>query len=137
MKSLLIGFFQLLCFIHVFGSSQLNSYPLSEANNPFIHFHHNEHSHFVTKLHRSRSSFDSNSSLPDEDTELVFENLEEETEGLASQRHLEGNQYFLGLLYDQSLDYLYGDLKNNLTSCDRLPFIVSNRRHVVLQVFRI
>ncbi|WP_343604146.1 hypothetical protein [Fluviicola sp.] len=136
MKSLLIGFFQLLCFIHVFGSSQLNNYPLSEANNSFIRFHHTEHSHFVVKHHKSSFSFDSNSSLPDEDTELIFENLEEETEDLASQRHLESNQYFLGILYDQSLDYLYGDLKN-LTFCDRLSFIVSNRRHVVLQVFRI
>lgn len=137
MKSLLIGFFQLLCFLHVFGSRQLDTFTETEANNPLIHFHHNEHSHFIVKQHRSKSSFDSNSSLPDEDTEFMIENIEEESENLAAQRHLEGNQYFLGLLYDQSLDYLYGDLKNDLTSCDRLSFIVSNRRHVVLQVFRI
>lgn len=138
MKSLLIGFFQLLCFLHVFGSSQVNAYPQSEANSSsFIRFRPVEHTHFVVKQHKSSSSIGSNSSIPDEETELIIENIEEETEDFSSQKHLESNQYFLGLLDDQSLDYLYEDFKNNLVFADNMSFLVSNRKHVVFQVFRI
>jgi hypothetical protein len=137
MKSLLIGFFQLLCLLQVFGANQLNT-PLSHAN---IHynFHHrpSEHTQFVVKHHKSSSAISPNSSIPSEDTELVFENLEEETEDFSSERHLYNNLYFSGIPIEQSLDYLYGNSRNSLMFCEQSSFILANKRHVVFQVFRI
>ncbi len=138
MKSLLIGFFQLLCFLQVFGASQLNAHPSTQANSSY-NFHHrpSEHTSFVLKHHKSSSSISNNSSIPSEDTELIFENLEEETEDFSSGKHLYNNLYFAGIPVDQSLDYLYGNAKNSLTFCEQSSFIPVNKRHVVFQVFRI
>ncbi len=138
MKSLLIGFFQLLCFLQVFGASQLNAHPSIQANSSY-NFHHrpSEHTSFVLKHHKSSSSISNNSSIPSEDTELIFENLEEETEDFSSEKHLYNNLYFAGIPVDQSLDYLYGNAKNSLTFCEQSSFIPVNKRHVVFQVFRI
>jgi hypothetical protein len=137
MKSLLIGFFQLLCFLQIFGANQLNA-PLNQANSS-NNFHHrpSEHTQFVVKHHKSSSVIDNNSSIPAEDVEVVFENLEEETEDFSSGRHLYNNLYFAGIPVDQSLDYLYGNTKNSLTFCEQSSFILANKRHVVFQVFRI
>jgi hypothetical protein len=137
MKSLLIGFFQLLCLLQVFGANQLNT-PLNQAN--YSHnFHHlpSEHTQFVVKHHKSNSAISTNSSIPSEDTELIFENLEEETEDFSSGKHHYNNLYFAGRPVDQSLDYLYGNTKNSLTFCEQSSFILANKRHVVFQVFRI
>jgi len=138
MKSLLIGFFQVLCFLQVFGASQLNTHPANLANNT-DHFHHrpSEHSHFVVKHHKSSSVIDSNSSIPAEDTEVIFENLEEETEDFSSEKHLYNNLYFAGIPVDQSLDYLYGNSKNSSMFWEQTYFIPVNKIHVVFQVFRI
>jgi len=137
MKSLLIGFFQVLCFLQIFGANQLNA-PLNQANSSY-NFHHrpSEHTQFVVKLHKSNSAINTNSSIPFEDTELIFENLEEETEDFSSGKHLYNNLYFAGIPVDQSLDYLYGNTKNSSTFCEQSSFILSNKRHVVFQVFRI
>jgi hypothetical protein len=138
MKGLLIGFFQLLCFLQVFGASQLNTHPSDQVNSPsFFHHHPAEHSHFVVKHHRSSSSIHSDSSIPSEDTELIFENIEEETEDFSSGKHLLNNLFFAGTPVDQSLDYLYGSTKNSSMFCEQLSFIAANKRHVVFQVFRI
>ncbi|WP_343631973.1 hypothetical protein [Fluviicola sp.] len=138
MKSLLIGFFQLLCVLQILGSNQLNAHPAERANTPFnFHHHYPEHSKFVVKHHKSSSSIDSNSSIPAEDTELIFENLEEETEDFSSGKHLYNNLFFAGIPVDQSLDYLYGNTKNSSVFCEQLSFITANKRHVVFQVFRI
>jgi hypothetical protein len=139
MKSLLIGFFQVLCLLQVFGAGQLTSNPINQATTSSnrITNHQSEHSHFVVRTHKSNVYLDSNSSLPSEETEFVFENIEEETEDFSSQKTLDSNLYFAGIPVDQSLDYLYGDSKNNLTFYEQLSFIVSNKRHVVFQVFRI
>ncbi|MNY39480.1 hypothetical protein D3C86_1741640 [compost metagenome] len=140
MKGLLIGFFQVLCFLHVFGHSQLNTYPTDKPSpSSFIHFHHStqKHSH-VAPLHQaSHAAFNSNTSVPVEDTELIFENIEEETEDFSSGKHLYNSLYFAGTPVDQSLDYLYGSTKNSSRSCEQLSFLSANRRHVVFQVFRI
>lgn len=138
MKSLLIGFFQLLCVLQVFGANQLNDLPSNQANSLFnFHYHHSEHSKFVVKHHKSSSAIDTNSSLPSEDTELIFENIEEETEDFSSGKHLFNNLFFSGTPVDQSLDYLYGNTKNSSIFCEQLSFITANKRHVVFQVFRI
>lgn len=138
MKSLLIGFFQLLCVLQVFGANQLNTHPANEANSVFnFHHNHSEHSKFVVKHHKSSSAINSNTSVPSEDTELIFENIEEETEDLSSQKHLYNNLFFAGIPVDQSLDYLYGNTKNSSIFCEQLSFIAANKRHVVFQVFRI
>jgi hypothetical protein len=138
MKSLFIGFFQLLCVLQVFGANQLNTHPSHEANSAF-HFRHNysEHSQFVVKHHRSISAINSDTSVPTEDTELIFETMEEETEDFSSQKHLYNNLFFAGIPVDQSLDYLYGNTKNSSVFCEQLSFIGYNKRHVVFQVFRI
>nr|WP_294859638.1 hypothetical protein [uncultured Fluviicola sp.] len=137
MKSLLIGFFQLLCFLQIFGANQLNT-PLNQAK-PSYNFHHrpSEHTQFVVKHHKSSSAIDNNSSIPAEDAEVIFENLEEETEDFSSGKHLYNNLYFAGIPVDQSLDYLYGNTKNTLMFYEQSSFIQANKRHVVFQVFRI
>ena len=57
MKSLLIGFFQLLCVLQVFGANQLNTTPSDQANITFnFHSNHSEHSKFVIKHHKSSAS---------------------------------------------------------------------------------
>lgn len=138
MKSLLIGFFQLLCVLQVFGASQLNTHPSNHANALFsFRYQHSEHSKFVVKHHKSSVAIDSNTSLPSEDTELIFENIEEETEDFSSGKHLFNNLFFTGTPVDQSLDYLYGSTKNSSLFCEQLSFITANKRHVVFQVFRI
>lgn len=138
MKSLLIGFFQLLCVLQVFGANQLNTLPSDQANSPFsFHYHHSEHAKFVVKHHKSSSAIDTNSSLPSEDTDLIFEDIEEETEDFSSGKHLFNNLFFAGTPVDQSLDYLYGNTKNSSIFCEQLSFITANKRHVVFQVFRI
>ena len=142
MKALLIGFFQLLCLLQVFGHGQLNAYPTDEANgysSLSIHLHPSEHTYsYIAPFHRSSgATITNNSSIPSEDTELIFESIEEETEDFSSQKHLYNNLYFAGVPVDQSLDYLYGTAKNSLTFCEQLSFIPANKRHVVFQVFRI
>ncbi len=138
MKSLLIGFFQLLCVLQVFGANQLNTHPSQEVNAIFNFRHnHSEHSKFVVKHHKSSSAINSNTSVPTEDTELIFENMEEETEDFSSHKHLYNNLFFTGVPVDQSLDYLYGTTKNSSVFCEQLSFIAANKRHVVFQVFRI
>lgn len=138
MKALLIGFFQLLCFLQVFGASQLNTPSGDQANSSLFHQHHrSEHLHFVTKTHKSSSFINTDSSIPSEDTELIFENIEEETEDFSSGKHLLNNLFFAGTPVDQSLDYLYGSTKNSSMFCEQLSFIIANKRHVVFQVFRI
>ena len=138
MKSLLIGFFQLLCVLQVFGANQLNTYPAHEVNSAFnLQHNHSEHSKFVVKHHKSSSAINSNTSVPAEDTELIFENIEEETEDFSSHKHLYNNLFFAGTPVDQSLDYLYGNTKNSSVFCEQLSFIGCNKRHVVFQVFRI
>ncbi|MGV3611758.1 MAG: hypothetical protein ACO1N0_12450 [Fluviicola sp.] len=139
MKALLIGFFQLLCFLQVFGAGQLNTPSDDQTNfSSLFHQHHrSEHAHFVVKHHKSSSSISSDSSIPSEDTELIFENMEEETEDFSSGKHLLNNLFFTGTPVDQSLDYLYGSAKNSSLFCEQLSFIPANKRHVVFQVFRI
>lgn len=138
MKSLLIGFFQLLCVLQVFGANQLNAHPSEQANSAFnFHDHHSEHTKFIVKHHKSSAAIDSNSSVPVEDTELIFENIEEEAEDFSSGKHLYNNLFFAGIPVDQSLDYLYGNTKNSSMFCEQLSFITANKRHVVFQVFRI
>jgi hypothetical protein len=138
MKGLLIGFFQLLCILQVFGANQLNAHPSQEANTIFkFQQNHSEHSQFVVKHHKSSAAINSNTSIPTEDTELIFENIEEETEDFSSQKHLCNNLFFAGVPVDQSLDYLYGTTKNSAMFCEQLSFIAANKRHVVFQVFRI
>lgn len=138
MKGLLIGFFQLLCFLQVFGANQLNVHSNDQANSSYLFHHHQaEHSHFVVKHHKSSSSINSDSSIPSEDTELIFENIEEETEDFSSAKHLLSNLFFAGIPVDQSLDYLYGSTKNSSMFCEQQSFITANKRHVVFQVFRI
>ena len=138
MKGLLIGFFQVLCFLQVFGANQLNPH-LSDQSKPSYLSHHSntEHTHFVVKHHQSSSSIHSDSSVPFEDTEGIFENIEEETEDFSSGKHLLNNLFFAGIPVDQSLDYLYGTTKNSALFCQQLSFIPANKRHVVFQVFRI
>lgn len=138
MKSLLIGFFQVLCLLQVFGAGQLNAHPSDQANASYIfQNHYSEHTHFVVKQHKSSAAINSDSSIPVEDTELIFENIEEETEDFSSEKHLYNNLFFTGTPVDQSLDYLYGNTKNSSVFCERLSFIYCNKRHVVFQVFRI
>ncbi len=138
MKSLLIGFFQVLCFLQIFGASQLNAHPSNQASSSYnLHYHHSEHTQFVVKHHKSSSEINPNSSIPSEDTEIIFENIEEETEDFSSGKHLYNNLYFAGVPVDQSLDYLYGNSKNSSMFCEQLSFITANKRHVVFQVFRI
>lgn len=142
MKSLLIGFFQVLCFLQVFGHTHLNTSPTDQANSyssTSTIFHHSEQSHrHVAPLHHASGSvINSNSSVPTEKTEIIFENIEEETEDFSSGKHLYNNLYFAGIPVDQSLDYLYGNAKNSLMFCEQLSFILANKRHVVFQVFRI
>ena len=138
MKSLLIGFFQVVCFLQVFGASQLNTHPLDRANST-DHFQQrpSEHAQFVVKHHKSGSVIDSNSSIPSEDAEVIFENLEEETEDFSSEKHLYNNLFFAGIPVDQSLDYLYGNSKNSSMFWEQAYFIPVNKIHVVFQVFRI
>ncbi len=138
MKSLLIGFFQVVCFLQAFGASQLNVH-IPEHTNTSNHFHHrpSEHSHFVVKHHKSSSVIDSNSSIPSEDNEVIFENLEEETEDFSSEKHLYNNLFFAGIPVDQSLDYLYENSKNSSMFWEQACFIPVNKIHVVFQVFRI
>ncbi|AEA42144.1 hypothetical protein [Fluviicola taffensis] len=139
MKSLLIGFFQILCVLQVFGAGQLTTNPINQTHSTsnLIHKQQPEHSHFVVKNYKSNSSIDNNSSFPSEETEFVFENIEEETEDFASQKHLVSNLYFAGIPIDQSLDYLYGNSKSNSLFYEHSSFSVSTKRHVVFQVFRI
>lgn len=138
MKSLFIGFFQLLCVLQVFGANQLNNHPSLQVNSAFnFHHHQSEHSKFVVKHHKSNAAINSDTSIPVEDTELIFENIEEETEDFSSQKHLYNNLFFAGIPVDQSLDYLYGNTRNSSIFCEQLSFIPVNKRHVVFQVFRI
>ncbi len=138
MKSLLIGFFQVLCLLQVFGAGQLNAHPSDQANVSYIfQNHYPEHTHFVVKQHKLSAAINSDSSIPVEDTELIFENIEEETEDFSSEKHLYNNLFFTGTPVDQSLDYLYGNTKNSSVFCERLSFICCNKRHLVFQVFRI
>jgi hypothetical protein len=138
MKSLLIGFFQVLCFLQAFGASQLNTHPLDQANyTRQLHHRPSEHSSFVVKHHKSGSVIDTNSSIPSEDTEVIFENIEEETEDFSSEKHLYNNLFFAGIPVDQSLDYLYGNTKSSSTFWEQAYFISINKIHVVFQVFRI
>lgn len=138
MKGLLIGFFQLLCLVQVFGASQLDTHPQDQAGISFLihHLYPTEHAHFVVKHHKSSSTIGSDTSFPAEDTELVFETIEEETEDFSSHKHLYSNLYFAGIPVDQSLDYLYGS-GNSSAFYEQLPFVTSGKRHVVFQVFRI
>lgn len=143
MKGLLIGFFQVLCFLQVFGHNQLNTYPNDEINNyssnSQIHFQSfvQNQSHLAPAHHASGSMIHSNSSIPLEEPNLIFENTEEETEDFSSDKHLCNHLYFTRIPSDQSLDYLYGKTKNNLLFCQQLSFIPVNKRHLVFQVFRI
>ncbi len=139
MKALLIGFFQLLCLLQVFGASQLSNPSGDRANSSslFHQYHRSEHCHFAVKHHESSSYINSDSSIPSEDTEVIFESIEEETEDFSSGKHLLNNLFFAGNLVDQSLDYLYGSAKNSSMFCEQLSFIAANKRHVVFQVFRI
>lgn len=142
MKSLLIGFFQVLCFLQVFGHAQLNTYPADKTNSyssaSIINFYPAKQSHsYVAPKHRAGSVISNNSSIPSEDTEIIFENIEEETEDFSSGKHLYNNLYFAGIPVDQSLDYLYGNTKTSSMFCEQLSFIPLNKRHVVFQVFRI
>lgn len=143
MKSLLIGFFQVLCFLQVFGHSQLNAYPTDKTNSysstSIIQFYQTEQkaSHIGPFRHDSNSAIKTNSSIPFEDAEMIFESLEEETEDFSSGKHLYNNLYFTGIPVDQSLDYLYGNSRNSLMFCEQSSFILANKRHVVFQVFRI
>lgn len=143
MKSLLIGFFQVLCLLQVFGHGQLNTYPTDKANSfssvSIINFNpvKQSHSHVAPAHHLSGPAFQTNSSVPSEETELIFENIEEETEDFSSEKHLCNNLYFAGIPVDQSLDYLYGNGKTSSMFCEQLSFISLNKRHLVFQVFRI
>lgn len=141
MKGLLIGFFQVLCFLQVFGHSQLNTHPTDQTNSSALSFYFHQpaqkHSYVTPSHHASNTAFSSNTSIPVEDTELIFENIEEETEDFSSDKHLYNNLYFAGIPVDQSLDYLYGTTKNSSSFCEQLSFLSANRRHVVFQVFRI
>jgi hypothetical protein len=143
MKSLLIGFFQVLCFIQVFGHNQLNSYPADKANSfssvSTINFNPVKQSYDqVASAHYfSGPVIKTSSSNPSENTELIFENIEEETEDFSSEKHLCNNLYFAGIPVDQSLDYLYGNGKNSSMFCEQLSFITLSKRHLVFQVFRI
>ena len=142
MKGLLIGFFQVLCFLQVFGHSELNTHPTDKSNSypsPSFYFHQPapKHAHAAPAHHASNTAFSSNTSIPVEDTELIFENIEEETEDFSSDKHLYNNLYFAGIPVDQSLDYLYGNTKNNSRFCEQWSSLSANRIHVVFQVFRI
>lgn len=141
MKGLLIGFFQVLCFLHVFGHSQLNTQPTDKTNTHsfLLHFHQSvqKRAHIAPFHSASDTAFNSNTSVPVEEPELIFEKIEEETEDFSSGKHLYNNLYFAGIPVDQSLDYLYGNTKNNSRFCEQWSFLSANRRHVVFQVFRI
>ena len=142
MKSLLIGFFQVLCFLQVFWNSQLNTYPADKANSfssvstiNFIPVKQSQN--YVAPAHHvSGLVIKTTSSIPFEETELIFENIEEETEDF-SEKHIYNNLYFAGIPVDQSLDYLYGNGKTSALFCEQLSFISLNKRHLVFQVFRI
>ncbi|MDF3027395.1 MAG: hypothetical protein K0S23_1702 [Fluviicola sp.] len=141
MKSLLIGFFQVLCFIQVYGHNQLNTYPSDKANSfssvSTINFNPAKQSHDQVAPAHSGAVIKASSSIPPEETELIFENIEEETEDFSPEKHFHNNLYFADIPVDQSLDYLYGNGKNSSMFCEQLSFITFSKRHLVFQVFRI
>ena len=140
MRKFLVRFFQVVCFLQLFGFGQVNAHP--EMGNSYssliTYSHETQHGYFDVEHKGPAAKINLFPSPFNEVASLSSENIDEKDyEPVSPKKDLVSKDHFTSGLYANLPSYLSDNDQNSLAFCKQLSFFPANKRYVIFRVFRI
>jgi hypothetical protein len=131
----LIKYLLSLCILLLCGYSQLSTYTYREStyNSPIKSLKESEHASLGNEQQDQTFITPSSPSGTKKHFTIDFAEIEIEEE----EEYLKGSNHFTAIFCALILGYFFRYIINDLLLCKYFFYILSNRRHLILQVFRI